>query len=40
MLSGGLAQTHIGTGGGDSSSDMPWGDKKNDSNMTTYRRKL
>ena len=24
MLSGGPAQTHVGTGGGGSSSDMPW----------------
>ena len=39
MLSGGPAQTHVGTGGGGSSSDMPWGEKKNDCNMTTSRRK-
>ena len=39
MLSGGPAQTHVGTGGGGSSSDMPWGEEKNDGNMTTYRRK-
>ena len=39
MLSGGPAQTHIGTGGGGSSSDMPWGEKKNDGNMTTSKRK-
>ena len=40
MLSGGPAQTHVGTGGGGSSSDMPWGEKKkNDSNITTSRRK-
>ena len=39
MLSGGLAQTHVGTGGGGSSSDMPWGEKKNDNNLTTPRRK-
>lgn len=39
MLSGGPAQTHIGTGEGGSSSDMPWGEKKNDNNMTTSRRK-
>lgn len=25
ILSGGPAQTHVGTGGGSSSSDMPWG---------------
>jgi hypothetical protein len=39
MLSGGPAKTHVGTGGGGSSSDMPWGEKKNDNNMTTSRRK-
>ena len=39
MLSGGPAQTHVGTGGGGSSSDMPWGEKKNDGNMITSRRK-
>lgn len=39
MLSGGPAQTHVGTGGGGSSSDMPWGEKKNDNNLTTPRRK-
>jgi hypothetical protein len=39
MLSGGPAQTHVGTGGGGSSSDMPWGEKRRDSNMTTSRRK-
>ena len=39
MLSSGLAQTHVGTGGGGSSSSMPWGEKKNDNNMTSYRRK-
>ena len=33
MLSGGPAQTHVGTGGGGSSSDMPWGERKRDSNM-------
>ena len=39
MLSGGPAQTHVGTGGGGSSSDMPWGERKNDNNMTSSRRK-
>ena len=39
MFSGGPAQTHVGTGGGGSSSDMPWGEKKNDNNMTSSRRK-
>ena len=28
MLSGGPTQTHVGTGGGGSSSDMPWGRKE------------
>lgn len=27
LASGGEAQTHVGTGGGGNSSDMPWGDK-------------
>ena len=39
MLSGGPAQTHVGTGGSGSSSDMPWGEKKNDNNITSSRRK-
>ena len=39
MLSGDPAQTHVGTGGGGSSFDMPWGEKKNDNNLTTPRRK-
>lgn len=39
VLSGGPAQTYAGTGGGGSSSDMPWGEKKNDNNLTTLRRK-
>ena len=39
MLSGGPAQTHVRTGGGGSSSDMPWRDKKNESNMTSSKRK-
>ena len=37
MLSGGPAQTHVGTVGGGSSSDMPWGERKNDNN--TRRRR-
>ena len=37
MLSGGPAQTHVGTGGGGSSSDMPWGEKKKDSNTSRRR---
>lgn len=28
LASGGVAQTHVGTGGGGSQSDMPWGEKK------------
>ena len=39
MLSGSPTQTHVGTGGGGSSSDMPWGEKKNDNNMTLFKRK-
>ena len=39
MLSGGPAQTHVGIGGGDSSSDMPWGERKRDSNMGSSKRK-
>ena len=39
LMAGGPAQTHVGTGGGGSSSDMPWGERKNDGNMTTSRRK-
>ena len=39
MLLGGPAQTHVGIGGGGSSSDMPWGDKKYNNNMTSSRRK-
>ena len=39
MFSGGPAQTHVGTGGGGSSSDMTWGERKNDNNKTTSRRK-
>ena len=38
MLSGGPAQTHVGTGGGGSSSDMPLGEKKKDNN--TSRRRI
>ena len=39
LMVGGPAQAHVSTGGGGSSSDMPWGEKKNDNNMTSYRRK-
>ena len=38
MLLGGPAQTHVGTGGGSPSSDMPWGEKKNAYN--TSRRRI
>ena len=37
MLSDGPAQTHVGTGGGGSSSDMPWGGRKNDNNTRRNR---
>lgn len=30
LASGGPAQAHVGTGGGGSSSDLPWGKKKKD----------
>lgn len=39
MLSGGPAQTHVGTGEGGSSSDMPWGERKKDNRMTSSIRK-
>ena len=39
MFSGDPAQTHVGTGVGGSSSDMPWGGKKNDNNMISFKRK-
>lgn len=39
MLSGGPAQNHVGTGGGGSSSDMSCGERKNDNNMTSFKRK-
>ena len=38
MLSGGPAQTHVGTGGGGSSSDMPWGERKKDNNTSRRKR--
>lgn len=39
LMAGGPAQTHVGTGGGGSSSDMPWGERKNVSNIASSRRK-
>ena len=40
MLSGGSVQTHDGTdGGGGSLSDVPWGERRKDNNMTSSRRK-
>ena len=39
MLSSGPAQTYVGTGSSGSSSDMPWGEKKNDNNMTSSKWK-
>lgn len=36
---GGQAQVHIGTGSGGSSSELPWGEKKHDNNMTSFKRK-
>ena len=37
LIAGGPAQAHVGTGGGGSSSDMPWGEKKNDNNIRRRR---
>ena len=39
MLSGGPTQTHVGTDGGGSSSDMPWGEKKYNNSMTSSKRR-
>lgn len=39
LMIGGPAQVYVGTGGGGSSSDMPWGEKKRDSNMGASKRK-
>ena len=39
MLPGGPAQTHVGTGGSGSSSDMPWGEKKYNNSMTSSKRR-
>ena len=39
MLSGGPAQTHVGTDGSSSSSNIPWGEKNNDNSMTLSKRK-
>lgn len=39
MPSGGPGQTHIRTGVGSSSSNMYWGERKNDNSMTSSRRK-
>ena len=39
LIAGGPTQTHVGTGGGGSSSDMPWREKKRDSNMGSSKRK-
>lgn len=36
---GGPAQVHVGTGGGEVSSDLPWSEKKRDNNMTSFKRK-
>ena len=40
MLSGGPAQSHVGTGGGGSSPEMSWGEKKYNNRMTSSKRKL
>ena len=36
---GGPAQVHVGTGGGEVSSDLPWSEKKRDNNLTSFKRK-
>ena len=36
---GGPAQVHVGTGGGEVSSDLPLSEKKRDNNMTSFKRK-
>ena len=35
---GGPADVHVGTGGGGSSSELPWGERKNDNNTSRRRR--
>ena len=39
MLSGGPAQTHVGTGGGGSSPEMSWGEKKYNNRMNSSKRR-
>lgn len=39
LAAGGPAEVHVGTGFGGSSSDLPWGEKKHDNNMTPFKRK-
>ena len=39
LASGGSAEVHVGTGSGDSSSELMWGEKKHDNNMTSFKRK-
>ncbi|EOS15028.1 hypothetical protein C802_01045 [Phocaeicola sartorii] len=39
LAAGGQAEVHVGTGSGSSSSDLMWGEKKHDNNMTSFKRK-
>ena len=39
LAAGGPAEVHVGTGSGSSSSDLMWGEKKHDNNMTSFKRK-
>lgn len=38
LAAGGPAEVHVGTGGGGSSSELPWGERKNDNNTSRRRR--
>ena len=38
LAAGGPAEGHVGTGGGGSSSELPWGERKNDNNTSRRRR--
>ena len=38
LASGGPAEVHVGSGSGGSSSNLPWGERKNDNNTSRRRR--
>ena len=38
LAAGGPAEVHVGTGSGGSSSNLPWGERKNDNNTSRRRR--